>query len=157
MSKNLVLKGLSFVRKGQGGKTTSVDTSGKASEGAAPFTASRGGKKGSKSKLKGDPHVPAEGRVSHGKISKPAKPKRSSEGELLKEVAQRHELKSMCILYYQSGYNSAQQECAAYPLPTLKVCTSCWANIHFLLECLRLTITESCLQLGHAMLCTGHP
>lgn len=59
--------------------------------------ASSSGKEGSKTKLKRAPHIPKEGRVNHGRISKPAKAKRSSGEELHKEVARRRELKSMCI------------------------------------------------------------
>jgi len=105
MSKNLVLKGLSFVRKGQGGKPSSVDTSGKASEGAVSFVASSGGKEGSKTKLKREPHLPKGGSVNHGRISKPAKAKRSSGEKLQKEVAKRHELKRMCIPIPEGPYH----------------------------------------------------
>ena len=72
MSKSLVFKGLSFVKKGQGGKLPLVESDGKEKKRVVSSMAVRGGRKGSRLRLKGT----LQGRKdSHGGITKSGGPK----------------------------------------------------------------------------------
>ena len=67
MSKSLVFKGLSFVKKGQGGKPPPVGIYVKERKGVVPSVVGRGSKKESRFKSKG---TLQDRKDSHGRISK---------------------------------------------------------------------------------------
>jgi len=72
MSKSLVFKGLSFVKKGQGGKLPLVESDGKEKKRAVSSMAVRDGRKESRLRSKGT----LQGyKDSHGGISKSGRPK----------------------------------------------------------------------------------
>ena len=72
MSKSLVFKGLSFVKKGQGGKPPPVGIYVKERKGVVPSVAGRGSKKESRFKSKA---TLQDHKDSHGRISKSGGPK----------------------------------------------------------------------------------
>ena len=72
MSKSLVFKGLSFVKKGQGGKPPPVGIYAKDRKGIVPSVAGRGSKKETRFKSK---RTLQDCKDSHGRISKSGGPK----------------------------------------------------------------------------------